>query len=211
MDLGNLKQRLIDGDAPGVTELVGQALQAGHSAESILNQALIPGMGVVGERFEQGEYFVPELLLAARAMYAGLDVLRPHLVAGGVAPAGRVVMGTVQGDLHDIGKKLVVIMLEGNGFQVTDLGADVSPERFAAAAKETGAQLVGLSALLSTTLPAMGRTVRAIRDFDPSGNVKVIIGGAPVTQAFAESIGADGFGRDATAAVTLARQLLAIA
>jgi len=211
MDLGNLKQRLIDGDAPGVTELVGQALQTGHSAESILNQALIPGMGVVGERFEQGEYFVPELLLAARAMYAALDVLRPRLVAGGVAPAGRVVMGTVQGDLHDIGKKLVVIMLEGNGFQVTDLGADVSPERFVAAAKETGAQLVGLSALLSTTLPAMGKTVRAIRDFDPSGNVKVIIGGAPVTQAFAESIGADGFGRDATAAVTLARQLLAVA
>jgi len=211
MDLGNLKQRLIDGDARGVTELVGQALQAGHFAESILKQALIPGMGVVGERFEQGEYFVPELLLAARAMYAALDVLRPHLVAGGVAPAGRVVMGTVQGDLHDIGKKLVVIMLEGNGFQVTDLGADVSPERFVAAAKETGAQLVGLSALLSTTLPAMGKTVRAIRDFDPSGNVKVIIGGAPVTQAFAESIGADGFGRDATAAVTLARQLLAVA
>lgn len=211
MDLGNLKQRLIDGDARGVTELVGQALQAGHSAESILNQALIPGMGVVGKRFEQGEYFVPELLLAARAMYAALDVLRPHLVAGGVAPVGRVVMGTVQGDLHDIGKKLVVIMLEGNGFQVTDLGADVSPERFVAAAKETGAQLVGLSALLSTTLPAMGKTVRAIRDFDPSGNVKVIIGGAPVTQAFAESIGADGFGRDATAAVTLARQLLAVA
>jgi 5-methyltetrahydrofolate--homocysteine methyltransferase len=208
MDLGNLKQRLIDGDARGVTELVGQALQTGHSAESILNQALIPGMGVVGERFEQGEYFVPELLLAARAMYAALDVLRPHLVAGGVAPAGRVVMGTVQGDLHDIGKKLVVIMLEGNGFQVTDLGADVSPERFVAAAKETGAQLVGLSALLSTTLPAMDKTVRAIREFDPLGKVKVIIGGAPVTQAFADSIGADGFGRDATAAVTLARQLL---
>jgi 5-methyltetrahydrofolate--homocysteine methyltransferase len=208
MDLGDLKQRLIDGDARGVTDLVGQALQAGHSAESILNQALIPGMGVVGERFEQGEYFVPELLLAARAMYAALDVLRPQLVAGGVEPAGRVVMGTVQGDLHDIGKKLVVIMLEGNGYQVTDLGADVSPERFVAAAKETGAQLVGLSALLSTTLPAMGKTVRAIREFDPSGKVKVIIGGAPVTQAFADSIGADGFGRDATAAVTLARHLL---
>jgi 5-methyltetrahydrofolate--homocysteine methyltransferase len=211
MDLGDLKQRLIDGDARGVTDLVGQALQAGHSAESILNQALIPGMGVVGERFEQGEYFVPELLLAARAMYAALDVLRPRLVAGGVEPAGRVVMGTVQGDLHDIGKKLVVIMLEGNGFQVTDLGADVSPERFVAAAKETGAQLVGLSALLSTTLPAMDKTVRAIRELDPSGKVKVIIGGAPVTQAFADSIGADGFGRDATAAVTLARQLLAAA
>jgi len=208
MELENLKQRLIEGDARAVADLVGRALETGHSAESVLNQALVPGMGVVGERFEQGEYFVPELLLAARAMYAALDVLRPHLAASGVAPLGRVVIGTVQGDLHDIGKKLVVIMLEGNGFEVTDLGSDVSPERFVAAAKETGARLVGLSALLSTTLPAMGKIVRAIREFDPSGNVKVIIGGAPVTQAFADDIGADGFGRDATAAVTLARRLL---
>jgi 5-methyltetrahydrofolate--homocysteine methyltransferase len=208
MELEDLKQRLIEGNARAVADLVGQALNTGHSAESVLNQALIPGMGVVGERFEQGEYFVPELLLAARAMYAALDVLRPRLAAGGVAPAGRVVIGTVQGDLHDIGKKLVVIMLEGNGFEVTDLGTDVSPERFVAAAKETGARLVGLSALLSTTLPAMGKIVRTIREFDPSGNVKVIIGGAPVTQAFADDIGADGFGRDANAAVTLARRLL---
>ncbi len=208
MDLAQLKQRLVDGDAAAVTDLTRQALDAGRAAVSILNEALIPGMTAVGELFQNGEYFVPELLLSARAMYAALDLLRPHLTASGVAPAGRVVMGTVQGDLHDIGKKLVVIMLEGNGYQVTDLGTDVSPERFVAAVKESGAQLVGLSALLSTTLPAMGQTVRAIREFDPSGSVKVIIGGAPVTQAFAHSIGADGFGRDATAAVTLARQLL---
>lgn len=208
MDLESLKQRLVEGDARAVTDLAKQALEEGHSAQSVLNEALIPGMQAVGKLFADGEYFVPELLLAARAMYAALDLLRPHLTASGVAPAGRVVMGTVQGDLHDIGKKLVVIMLEGNGYQVTDLGTDVSPERFAAAVKETGAQLVGLSALLSTTLPAMGQTVRAIRQLDPSGAVKVIIGGAPVTQAFADSIGADGFGRDATAAVTLARELL---
>ena len=211
MNVEPLKQRLIDGDAPGLTELVRQALDAGQPAPAILNQALIPAMGRVGELFEQGEYFVPELLLSARAMYAALELLRPHLTASGVAPAGRVVIGTVQGDLHDIGKKLVVIMLEGSGFQVTDLGTDVSAERFVAATKETSAQLVGLSALLSTTLPAMGKTVRAIRECDPSGTVKVMIGGAPVTQAFADSIGADGFGRDAAAAVSLARRLLAIA
>ena len=208
MDLAQLTQRLVAGDAPAVTDLTRQALDAGVAAVSILNQALIPGMTAVGELFQNGEYFVPELLLSARAMYAALDLLRPHLTASGVAPAGRVVMGTVQGDLHDIGKKLVVIMLEGNGFQVTDLGTDVSPERFVAAVKESGAQLVGLSALLTTTLPAMARSMRAIREFDPTGSVKVIIGGAPVTPAFAQSIGADGFGRDATAAVTLARRLL---
>jgi 5-methyltetrahydrofolate--homocysteine methyltransferase len=210
MDVERLKQRLVDGDKPGIVELVRQALDAGEQAQTILHQALIPGMGIVGTLFEQGEYFVPELLLSARAMYAALDLLRPHLAAADVAPAGHVVIGTVQGDLHDIGKKLVVIMLEGNGFRVTDLGTDVSPERFVEAAKDTGAQLVGLSALLSTTLPAMGKTVRAIKEYDPSGTLKVMIGGAPVTQTFADSIGADGFGRDATAAVSLARQLLAL-
>jgi len=209
MDLQSLKQRLIEGDARGVTELAKQALEAGHSATSILDEALIPGMGRVGELFEQGEYFVPELLLAARAMYAALDVLRPHLTAAGVEPVGKVVLGTVQGDLHDIGKKLVMIMLEGNGFQVTDLGADVAPQRFVDAARQAGAKLVGLSALLSTTLPAMEKTIRAVRESDLS-EVKVMIGGAPVTQAFADQIGADGFGRDAAAAVSLARQLLGL-
>ncbi len=208
MDFEELKQRLIDGDAPGTAALAQQGLDEGVSAQSMLNDALIPGMGVVGDLFEKNEYFVPELLLSARAMYGALDLLRPHLAEGEFEPAGKAVMGTVQGDLHDIGKRLVVIMLEGNGFQVTDLGTDVSPERFAEAAKETGAQLVGLSALLTTTLPAMERTVKAIREVDPSGKVKVMIGGAPVTQAFADKIGADGFGRDANAAVSLAKQLV---
>lgn len=208
MDLETIKQRVIEGDAKGTAALAQQALDEGTSAQSILNDALIPSMGVVGELFEKNEYFVPELLLAARAMYAALDLLRPHLQAGDFEAAGKAVVGTVQGDLHDIGKKLVVIMLEGNGFEVVDLGNDVPPERFVEAVRENGSQLVGLSALLTTALPAMEKTVRAIREYDPSGKVKVIVGGAPVTQAFADSIGADGFGRDATAAVTLARRLL---
>ena len=208
MDLETIKQRVIEGDAKGTAALAQQALDEGTSAQSILNDALIPSMGVVGELFEKNEYFVPELLLAARAMYAALDLLRPHLQAGDFESAGKAVVGTVQGDLHDIGKKLVVIMLEGNGFEVVDLGNDVPPERFVEAVRENGSQLVGLSALLTSALPAMEKTVRAIREYDPSGKVKVIVGGAPVTQAFADSIGADGFGRDATAAVTLARRLL---
>ena len=208
MDLETLKQRVIEGDAKGTAALTQQALDEGMPAQSILNDALIPSMGVVGELFEKNEYFVPELLLAARAMYAALDLLRPHLQAGDFESAGKAVVGTVQGDLHDIGKKLVVIMLEGNGFEVVDLGNDVPPERFVEAVRENGSQLVGLSALLTTALPAMEKTVCAIREYDPSGKVKVIVGGAPVTQAFADSIGADGFGRDATAAVTLARRLL---
>jgi 5-methyltetrahydrofolate--homocysteine methyltransferase len=208
MDLEDLKRRVVAGDAGGVRDLVAHALRKGVAAQKILADALIPGMSEVGERFERNEYFVPELLLAARAMYAALDILRPELAATDFEPAGRVVMGTVQGDLHDIGKKLCVIMLEGNGYEVTDLGADVPPERFAEAVKETGARLVGLSSLLTTTMPAMQKTIEAIREFDPSGAVKVIIGGAPVTQAFAASIGADGFGRDANAAVSLAKRLL---
>jgi 5-methyltetrahydrofolate--homocysteine methyltransferase len=208
MDLQDLKRRLVAGDAGGVKDLVGQALNEGVAAQKILADALIPGMSEVGDRFERNEYFVPELLLAARAMYTALDILRPRLAAGDFEPVGRVVMGTVQGDLHDIGKKLCVIMLEGNGYEVTDLGADVAPERFVEAVKETGARLVGLSSLLTTTMPAMQKTIRAIREIDPSGDVKVIIGGAPVTQDFAASIGADGFGRDANAAVSLAKRLI---
>jgi 5-methyltetrahydrofolate--homocysteine methyltransferase len=208
MDLESLKQKVIDGDAKGVAALTQQALDEGIPAPSILNDVLIPGMGEVGQLFEKNEYFVPELLLAARAMYAALDLLRPLLQAGEYKPAGKAIVGTVQGDLHDIGKKLVMIMLEGNGFEVVDLGTDVPPERFLEAVKEGSSQIVGLSALLTTTLPAMEKTVHAIKEYDPSGKVKVIVGGAPVTQAFADSIGADGFGRDATAAVTLARKLI---
>lgn len=206
MNLEDLRQRLIEGDAKGTAELTKEALDAGHSAQSLLNDVLIPGMGVVGELFEKNEYFVPELLLAARAMYGALDLLRPLLAAGDYQPVGQAIVGTVQGDLHDIGKKLVMIMLEGNGFQVLDLGTDVPPEKFVEAVKESGSKLVGLSALLTTTLPAMEKTVRALKEANPS--VKIMIGGAPVTQSFADSIGADGYGRDASTAVSLARQLL---
>jgi 5-methyltetrahydrofolate--homocysteine methyltransferase len=208
MDLENLKQKVIDGDAKGVAALTQQGLDEGIPAQSILNDALIPSMGVVGELFEKNEYFVPELLLAARAMYAALALLRPRLQAGEYKSAGKAIVGTVQGDLHDIGKKLVMIMLEGSGFEVVDLGTDVPAERFVEAVKEGSSQIVGLSALLTTTLPGMEKTVRAIKEYDPSGKVKVIVGGAPVTQAFADSIGADGYGRDATAAVTLAQKLI---
>jgi 5-methyltetrahydrofolate--homocysteine methyltransferase len=206
MDLNDITSRLIEGDAPGTAALAQQALDEGVAAQTILNDALIPGMMTVGDLFEKNEYFVPELLLAARAMYAALDLLRPKLIEGDYQPAGKAVIGTVQGDLHDIGKKLVGIMLEGNGFAVVDLGADVPSEKFIAALKESGAKLVGLSALLTTTLSSMEKTVRALKEADPS--VKVMVGGAPVTQAFADSIGADGYGRDASAAVTLARRLL---
>ena len=166
MNVDELKQRLIEGDAPGTAALTKEALDEGLPAQKVLNEVLIPAMGVVGELFEKNEYFVPELLLAARAMYGALDLLRPKLTEGDYKPTGKAVVGTVQGDLHDIGKKLVMIMLEGNGFQVVDLGTDVAPEKFLEAVKESGSKLVGLSALLTTTLPAMEKTVRALKEVD---------------------------------------------
>ena len=211
MDLSVIKQRVIEGDAKGTAAGIQEALGANVAALTILKEALIPGMEEVGNRFSCGEYFVPELLLAARAMSAALEVLRPLLVGSGYEPAGTVVMGTVQGDLHDIGKKLVSIMLEGSGFEVVDLGADVPPQRFVEAVKESGARLVGLSALLTTTLPAMEATIRALHEARPAGDVHVMVGGAPVTDAFARRIGADGYGADAAAAVALARRLLGLA
>ena len=211
MDLSLIRQRVVAGDAKGTAAGVQDALAEHVPAETILQQALIPGMEEVGDLFGRGEYFVPELLFAARAMSAALDVLRPLLAGSGYEPAGKVVMGTVQGDLHDIGKKLVAIVLEGSGFEVVDLGSDVAPARFVAAVKESGAQLVGLSSLLTTTLPAMEATVRALRAAKPAGEVRIMIGGAPVTDAFAQRIGADGYGPDASSAVALARVLLGLA
>jgi len=207
MDLTTIKQAVIEGDDKQVATLTRRALDEGVSAETVLNDALIVGMGEVGELFEQGEYFVPELLLSARAMQGAMEVLRPLLSASSYEPLGKVVMGTVQGDLHDIGKKLVAMMLEGSGFEVIDLGTDVSPERFVETVEESGAQVVGLSALLTTTLPAMEATVSALREAGPV-KVKVMIGGAPVTSAFASSIGADGYAADASSAVALARRLV---
>jgi 5-methyltetrahydrofolate--homocysteine methyltransferase len=210
MDLSILKQALIDGDDQTVADLTQRALDEDHSAETILNEALISGMERVGELFEQGEYFVPELLLAARAMQGAMEVLRPLLTAGDYQPMGKVVMGTVQGDLHDIGKKLVAMMLEGSGFEVIDLGTDVPPKRFVEAVEESGAQLVGLSALLTTTIPAMETTVGALRQAELSTQVRIMVGGAPGTSAFAQDVGADGFAPDAHSAVALARRLIGL-
>ena len=210
MDLLLVKQRVVAGDAQGTAAGVREALAEHVAPETILQSALIPGMEEVGDLFGRGEYFVPELLFAARAMSAALEVLRPLLAVSGYEPAGKVVMGTVQGDLHDIGKKLVAIVLAGSGFDVVDLGSDVAPDRFVESVKQSGARLVGLSSLLTTTLPAMEATVRALRAARPAGEVHIMVGGAPVTDAFAQRIGADGYGADASSAVALARQLLGL-
>jgi 5-methyltetrahydrofolate--homocysteine methyltransferase len=174
----------------------------------ILNEGLIPAMGEVGCRFEAGEYYLPEMLVSAQAMKASLNLLRPLLVERKVEPMGRVVVGTVQGDLHDIGKNLVSMMLEGAGFEVVDLGVDVPPGKFVEAAR--GAQVIGLSALLTTTMPTMGRVIPALKEAGVRDQVKVIVGGAPVTQAFADQIGADGYGPDASSAVRKVKELLGL-
>ncbi|MGI6368008.1 MAG: corrinoid protein [Anaerolineae bacterium] len=199
---------ILEGDMPAVEEATQAALASGMEPGEILNQAMIPAMDEVGRLFEENEYYVPELLIAARAMKAGLGLLRPHLVATGIEPKGRVALGTVKGDLHDIGKNLVGIMLEGAGFEVIDLGVDVSPEQFVSAVADQGADVIGLSALLTTTMPSMQRTIDALKEASLRDQVKVIIGGAPVTQRYADEIGADGYSRDAAAAARLVKQLL---
>jgi 5-methyltetrahydrofolate--homocysteine methyltransferase len=206
--LSQLAQRLYDGDAPGVAALAGQALEQGIAAEVILAQGLMAGIDRVGQDFQAGELFVPELIVAARAMHAGIDLVRPHLARSGERSGATIVLGTVKGDLHDIGKRLVGIMMEGAGLQVVDLGCDVPAERFAEAVRAEGAELVGLSALLSTTMPMMRSTIETLRG-SGLAEVRVLVGGAPVTQAWADEIGADGYAPDAVSAVALARGLLA--
>jgi 5-methyltetrahydrofolate--homocysteine methyltransferase len=210
MDLLLLKQRVMEGDDAETAELTQQALDEQVPPQTILGEALMPAMEEAGDLFASGEYFVPELLLAARAMSSALDVLRPHLVKSGYEPLGKVIMGTVEGDLHDIGKNLVSMMLQGCGFEVVDLGCGVPPARFAEAARDNGARLVGLSALLTTTLPSMEAAVRAIRATELADSVRVMVGGAPVTDTFAREIGADGYAADAAAAAVLARELLGL-
>ncbi|MFN2274637.1 MAG: corrinoid protein, partial [Anaerolineales bacterium] len=172
-----------------------------------LNLALVPPMVEIGNLYEQGEVYVPEMLIAAHAMKAGMQVLRPELVKAGVKPLGRVVIGTVQGDIHDIGKNLVAMLLEGAGFEITDLGVDNSPDEFVAAVK-AGAHILGMSGLLTTTIPSMPRTIQALKEAGLREKVKVIVGGAPVTQEFADEIGADGYAPDAASAVRLAKSLI---
>jgi 5-methyltetrahydrofolate--homocysteine methyltransferase len=203
-----LYEAVLEGDMDGAAKGVEAALGDNIAPGDILLTCLIPAMEEVGRLFEEGEYFVPEMLIAARAMKAGLEILKPLLVDSGVEPAGKVVLGTVEGDLHDIGKNLVAMMLEGAGFEVIDLGTDVSPDKFVETVKN-GIDIVGLSALLTTTMPNMANTIKAIDEAGLRDKVKIIVGGAPVTSDYAQQIGADGYASDASQAATLAKQLIA--
>jgi len=203
-----LYEAVINGDNKVAAAITREALAAGADPLALVNEQMIPAMAEVGRRFECEEYFVPELLLAARAMKASLELIRPLLAERGAEPVGRVIIGTVKGDLHDIGKNLVASMLEGGGFEVIDLGADVTPERFVSAATEKKADIVALSALLTVTMPSMKTTIEALRAAGIRERVKVLIGGAPVTEDYAAQIGADGYGANAASAVPLARKVL---
>jgi len=206
--LDSVYEGIMDGDIAQTPVIVQTALDAGIAPDRILNEGMISAMTEVGRLFESGDYYVPEMLISARAMKAGLEVLQPYLVESGVKPIGKVVIGTVQGDLHDIGKNLVSMMLEGAGFEVMDLGTDVDPTKFAEAVRN-GANVVGMSALLTTTMGSMADVIEAVEDINMRDKVKIIIGGAPVTPEYAEQIGADGFAADASSAVKKVRELLA--
>ena len=206
--LERIAQALQQGDDQQVGRLAAEALAAGLPAGDVLQKGLVAGMNVVGEQFRLREIFLPDVLLSARAMYAGLDVLKPHLASEGVASRGKVVIGTVKGDLHDIGKNLVGIMLKGAGFEVIDLGHDVAPEAFVEAAVREGAPLVGMSALLTTTMTRMKDVVALVRERGLAGKVRTIVGGAPVSAEFARAIGADDYACDAATAVDRVRALL---
>jgi len=206
--LGEIASRLEQGDDGQVKELTRRALDQGLPAGRILHEGLLAGMTVVGEKFRVREVFLPDVLLAARAMYAGLEPLRPLLAAADSRGAGKIVIGTVQGDLHDIGKNLVGIMLEGAGFEVIDLGNDVAPERFVETAERERADAIGMSALLTTTMPAMGKVVALLRERGLAARVRTIVGGAPVSSEFAREIGADSYGYDAASAVERVRDLV---
>ncbi len=209
-ELDEIYNAVLEGNAPTAKAGVTAALAAGIAPETILKEGLIGAMAEVGRLFEANEYFVPEMLVAARAMQQGLAILKPHLAEGGATPMGKVVVGTVKGDLHDIGKNLVAMMLEGSGFEVIDLGTDVTPEKFVKAVVEQKPAVIGMSALLTTTMPSMGTTVQALQEAGVRDQVKVMIGGAPVTDEFAKRIGADGYAPDASSAVRLAKSLAGV-
>ncbi|MGQ9458711.1 MAG: corrinoid protein [Anaerolineae bacterium] len=208
--LERLAKEIYNGNAEAAAALTQEALDAGLSPEEILNQGMIVGMDAVGRDFRDGILFVPEVLIAARAMHAGMAILRPLLTEAESHSKGTVVLGTVRGDLHDIGKNLVGMMMEGAGFQVVDLGTDVPPETFVEAAKEHNAKIVGMSALLTTTMTEMPNVIAALKEAGLREAVKVMVGGAPVTQRFADEIGADGYAPNASAAVEKARELLGV-
>jgi 5-methyltetrahydrofolate--homocysteine methyltransferase len=206
-DLNALAQAVIDGNQNTAVEITKAALKEGTAAKTVLYEGLIAGMDVVGVRFKKNEIYIPEVLIAARAMKMAMEFLEPELAKAGVKPVGKFLIGTVQGDLHDIGKNLVAMMLKGAGFEVIDLGVDVKPEKFIERAKAAGVQLIGMSTLLTTTMPSMERTLKALRAAGVLA--KIMIGGAPVTQNYASKIGADGFAPDAASAVDVAKKLVA--
>jgi 5-methyltetrahydrofolate--homocysteine methyltransferase len=201
----------VEGNAPQAKSLVEEALASGANPQSLLDQHMIPAMDEVGRLFEENEYFVPELLISARAMKGALEILRPRLAETGAKPVGKVAIGTVKGDLHDIGKNLVASMLEGAGFEILDLGVDSQPEKFVDAVANQGANIVALSALLTTTMPAMKSVIEALQSAGLRDRAKILVGGAPVTQKFSDQIGADGYSDNASGAVSVARQLLGVA
>jgi len=203
-----ITQAVLKGNAAGAEAGVRAALQNGVRAEAILKDGLIAAMEEVGRRFEAGEYFVPEMLIAARAMKAGIAVLKPALVETGVKPLGKVMLGTVGGDLHDIGKNLVGLMMEGAGFEVIDVGADVAPHAFVEAVRKERPQVLGMSALLTTTMPNAEATIQALKEAGLRDAVKILVGGAPITQGYADEIGADGYAPDAPSAAQKAKSLL---
>jgi len=207
-DLQGIASALIAGKRDDVAAKVKEAMGEGVDPAQILNEGLIAGMSVVGEKFKNNEFYVPEVLIAARAMKAGMELLEPALKEAGVEPEAKVVLGTVKGDLHDIGKNLVGMMLQGGGFEVIDLGTDVSPEKFISAANENGAKIVAMSALLTTTMPQMSQVIKAMEEAGVKGKIKTMIGGAPVTQNYADEIGADGYAPDAASAVEKAKELV---
>ena len=206
-DLKALAEAVIKGDQTTAVEVTKAALSEGMAPKQVLDEGLIAGMDVVGERFKKNEIYIPEVLIAARAMKMAMEILEPELVKAGVEPIGRLLIGTVQGDLHDIGKNLVAMMLKGAGFDVIDLGVDVTPDKFVAEAKAKDVHLIGMSALLTTTMPGMEKTIKALQEAGIPA--KVMVGGAPVTQSFAEKIGAAGYAPDAASAVDTAKRLVA--
>jgi 5-methyltetrahydrofolate--homocysteine methyltransferase len=206
--LADLAKALEEGDSSQVKDLTARALQEGTAPVRILNEGLFVGMDIVGAKFKNGDIYIPHVLIAARAMHAGMEILKPHLIAAGAKPAGTFIIGTVQGDYHDIGKNLVAMMLQGKGFEVIDLGINVPTEKFVQSLRDNNANILGMSALLSTTLPFMRQTIEAIRKAGLRDKIKIMVGGGPVTQAYAEKIGADGYGQDATEAAENALALL---
>jgi 5-methyltetrahydrofolate--homocysteine methyltransferase len=207
-DLKLLHTAILNGDAKTARSITEQALAEKADPLKLVQDYMMPAMSEVGRRFECNEYFVPELLLAARAMKAALELIRPLLIASGAQPTARVALGTVKGDLHDIGKNLVAAMLEGGGYEVIDLGVNVTPEQFVAAVKEKGANIVAMSALLTTTMPSMKTTMEALQQAGVRQQVKVLIGGAPITQKYADEIGADGYSESAAGAVAAAKKVV---